>query len=120
MTSYIYRIAMIVPDAQVEAARRIAAVMGWGAGTYSVPLSASGKEPATHWGLSTSATQIFVDQVTAAGEGVVPEGVEPADLAAVLPVLGLSIGPASTNAIEQFDELCSGLGVSRVTAATDP
>ncbi|MBR9765840.1 MAG: hypothetical protein GYB53_20555 [Rhodobacteraceae bacterium] len=94
--------------------------MGWGAGTYSVPLSASGEEPATHWGLSTSATQVFVDQVTAAGEGVVPEGVEPADLAAGLPVLGMSVGPASANAKEQFDALCSELGVARVTAVTDP
>ena len=55
MTAYVYRIALIVPDAQRAAANRIAAAMGWGAGCYSVPLSTDGAGPATDWGLSAEA-----------------------------------------------------------------
>lgn len=34
-----------------------------GAHTYTVPLSASGEEPATHYGCHTWATQAFVDAI---------------------------------------------------------
>ena len=106
-TSFIYRIAMIVPASVVEAARRITAGMGWGENCFSAKLAASGDpETLTHYGLSTAASQGFIDALNAAGEGVVPEGVEPADLAAVLPVLLISTGANATDPLSQFEALC--------------
>lgn len=114
MTAHIYRIALIVPDAQREAANRIAEAMGWGAGCYSVPLSTDGAEPATHWGLSTSATQSFVDILEAAGTGVIPEGIDAEDISSVLPVLLVAIDPAGTPPGAQFDTLAEQVNVTRV------
>lgn len=113
-SAYIYRIAMSVPAAQVEAARRIATALGWGEGCFAVPLSTTGLEPATHWGLSAAATQAFVDDLTAAAGGSVPAGADQGDLAAVMPVLAHQIGAASANPLEQFDGLIAAQGLSRM------
>lgn len=110
MTGYTYRIAIIVPDADVAAARDLASDTGWGEGCYSVPLSADGTAPATHWGLSTAGTQRTVDVLN----GAPMEGVEPGRLAAVVGSLEWASGPADTNARQQFDTLAASLGLQQV------
>lgn len=114
MTAYVYRVALIVPDPQREAANRIAGVMGWGAACYSVPLSVDGLEPASHWGLSTAATQSFVTGLLMAETGNTPQGVDPADMTAVLPVLMSAINSGDTEPGGQFDELARIAGLQRV------
>lgn len=116
MTDYIYRIALIVPDEQHEAANRIAEAMGWGAGCYSVPLATDIAGPATHWGLSAVATQGFVGTLASAGAGMGPKGDAPADLAAVLPVLLKAVGPATAPAGAQFSALAQAAGLVRIEA----
>lgn len=112
MTDFIYRIAIIVPDADVDEARALAAEVGWGEGCYSVPLSTDGAEPATHWGLSTAGTQRTVDVLN----GAEMEGVDPERLAAVVGSLEWASGSADTNARQQFDTLAGSLGVQQVQA----
>lgn len=107
--TYSYQIALIVPAAQREAAKRIAEAMGWGPDNYRVPLS-----DGAYYGLSAVAQPSFIDALAAAGSGTAPEGVDPADLEAVLPVLLSSIEPQGTRAqADQFDALCAQHGLSR-------
>ncbi|WP_417724553.1 hypothetical protein [Salipiger sp.] len=109
MTDYIHQAALIVPATQLDAARRIAGGLGWGAGCYSCSLAGG-----TYWGLSTVITQSFVDMLAAAGTGTVPEGVDPADIAAVLPALLSSIEPAGLRSqLDQFEALCSANALTR-------
>ncbi|WP_170432990.1 hypothetical protein [Ruegeria arenilitoris] len=114
MTGYIYRVALIVPDAVVEAARRIAAAMGWGENCYAVPLASNPQGPATHWGLSTAARQSFLDLMQSAGSGAVPEGIDAIDLQAVMPVLQMAVASVATSPVVQFKELCAANGLVEV------
>jgi len=41
---------LILPAAYRNAGNAFGVAQGWGEGNFSVPLSASGSEPATHWG----------------------------------------------------------------------
>lgn len=41
---------MILPAAYLDAGNAFGVAQGWGEGNFSVPLSASGIAPATHWG----------------------------------------------------------------------
>lgn len=41
---------LITPVELLDAANAFADVMGWGYPCYTIPLSATGQEPATHWG----------------------------------------------------------------------
>ncbi len=52
---------MIVPAEHLDAANAFAVGMGWGPGNYSVPLSPTGLDPATHWGLCATVGQGFLD-----------------------------------------------------------
>ncbi len=62
---------LILPDDQVATGNAVSEAMGWGSPAYTVPLSADGSEPATHYGLHTWGTQAFVDMLDA---GVMPDG----------------------------------------------
>lgn len=66
--NYSYRLILIVSDADRDAANQIAVEVGKGEpdrNTYSVPLSASGHEPATHWACSTIASDTMVAEMQA-------------------------------------------------------
>lgn len=86
---------LIAPAAHRDAANALAQAMDWGAGCYSVPLSASGEAPATHWGLRTGAAPAFADMIGAAAQGALPEELagtfEPAQVAALIAALIISI-----------------------------
>ena len=45
--------------AQVATGNAVGEAMGWGPASYSVPLSADGSEPATHYGLHAWVTEDF-------------------------------------------------------------
>lgn len=119
MTDYTYQAALIVPAAQIDAARRIAVAMGWGPGNYSVELDGPG---GTYWGLSTVCTETFVAMMQKPGAIALDEGQAQfdADLAAVLPVLIQSIEPVGGRPqSEQFSALCAEHGLSRPEAPVE-
>lgn len=69
---------LIIPLANRDAANQLAQLMGWGLNNYSVPLSADGTEPATHFGLHAWVTPEFEAMMTGAGQGEMPEALEQA------------------------------------------
>jgi hypothetical protein len=54
---------LILPDDQVATGNAVAEAMGWGPENYSVPLSADGSEPATHYGLHAWVGEAFQQMV---------------------------------------------------------
>ena len=118
MTEYSYQAALIVPEAQADAARRIAVAMGWGPGNYSVELTGQG---GTYWGLSAVCTETFVTMMSSPGSVEIGEGRQEfnADLAVVMPVLIQSIEPVGGRSqADQFAALCAVHGLSRPEAPT--
>ncbi|NRA29168.1 MAG: hypothetical protein HRU11_02820 [Parvularculaceae bacterium] len=72
MTDYQYAVVLIIPDAHKAAFEALGQQLGHSGHEYSIPLSASGQEPVTHWGLNTLTTQAFVNVLS----GQVPDGVD--------------------------------------------
>jgi hypothetical protein len=64
---------LILPLDQVATGNAVGEAMGWGPDNYSVPLSADGSEPATHYGLHAWAADSF--------QGLIESGVYPPELA---------------------------------------
>lgn len=119
MTDYIYRMALIIQASARGAGNRVGEALGWGPESYTVPLSATGEPPATHYGLSSAATQRFVGMLQSASNGGVIDGVDPSDLTLALSGLAYSIGPATENPVTQFDALCDQAGLLRVGDSLD-
>jgi hypothetical protein len=67
---------LIIPAALREEGNAIAEAMGWGPDNYSVPLSATGQEPATHYGLHAYSNDQFKSWIE--GTESLPEGMEAA------------------------------------------
>ena len=85
-------VVLVIPATLLDKANGLGEAMGWGPNNYSIPLSADGSEPATHWSLNIAeAGPDFLDMLAAAGEGQMPAGLDfpPKDFAAVLN--GLSV-----------------------------
>lgn len=51
---------MILPASYLDAANAFGIEQGWGEGNFSVPLSATGAEPVTHWGCCADVTEGFL------------------------------------------------------------
>ena len=104
MTDWPFSAVLIVPATLREQADRLSCALGYDklpGNTYSVPLSAGGREPATHYGCRSQAKQEFIDILSAAAEGVVPEeldlaafGLSTADVAAIVAALIRDVRPA--------------------------
>lgn len=60
-----YSVVLVLSDNLRQQGNELAEAMGYGPDNYSVPLSATGQEPATHYGLHTWASQAFVDILAA-------------------------------------------------------
>jgi hypothetical protein len=115
MTKYITRISFLAHIDHADACNRAANALGRSGQNFSLRLSASGVEPATHLGGSTVETELFLAAVAAAPE--LPEGIpwpddlEPTDWRAVADHLIAVSGPAvTTNAREQFEALLNAHG----------
>lgn len=105
-----HSVVLIVPAALLTQANALAEAMGFGPNNYTVPLSADGSEPATHYGLHTWAEQSFVDMLEGAAQGVMPQelidaGYAPEDFAAVVGGLVSSVRDAMDG---HFAEVCVG------------
>lgn len=76
MTDFPYSVSLVVPAADRADANRLAVAMGWDTSpgdTFSVPLSADGDVPATHYGCHTWAGPGFVATLSGAQDGSLPE-----------------------------------------------
>lgn len=76
MSGWDFSAVVIVPAALQDKANRLTCALGYDVlpgNTFSVALSADGQEPATHYGCRTWAKQEFIDIMTGAGEGELPE-----------------------------------------------
>lgn len=79
MTEF-FSVVLIIPAALREKANRCAVAMGHDSAplpgaTFSVPLSDDDGETITHYGTRTQARQSFLDQMEAAAEGSLPDGI---------------------------------------------
>lgn len=54
---------LIVPADHLDEANQFGEDLGYGPKNYSIPLSADGLQPATHWGCRAEVTQSFIDMV---------------------------------------------------------
>jgi len=52
---------LILPAAYRDAGNAFGVAQGWGEGNFSVPLSATGLEPATHYGCRPDVSQDFLN-----------------------------------------------------------
>lgn len=124
MTGWTLSIVMIVPAELQDTANRLSCALGHDmlpGNTFSVPLSADGSEPATHFGCRTAAKQEFIDILTSAGQGDLPEiewadfGLTIEEIAPVLAALIVDVRPAE-QASGHFDAVLAGNGLNRVTS----
>lgn len=72
MAEWLHTVIMIIPAELLESANAIARALDPDTGgdrTFSVPLSADGSEPATHYAASTAAAESFVQTVLAVTAG---------------------------------------------------
>lgn len=85
-TEWIYSVVMLIPAQLREQANRLAEGLGHGPDNFYTALSADGSEPATHFGCFTAAQESFIQLLTAAGGGTLPEieGMTPQEVGAVL------------------------------------
>lgn len=100
MTEWTTSAVLIAPAAQRDAANALAAAMGWGPDCYSVPLSASGAAPATHWGLHAWVAEGFAATLAAAARG------------ALAGALILSIEPGLTDPAGHFARVVESAGLT--------
>ena len=54
---------LILPATYRDAGNAFGVAQGWGEDNFSVPLSATGLEPATHYGCRAEVDQAFIDSV---------------------------------------------------------
>lgn len=96
---------MIVPAAGLAAANAFGASMEWGESNFTVPLSASGAEPATHWGCRADVTEGFIALLESPPDEALP----------VLAMVHIDIRSTADPA-GHFREVIAGLGLSLVQA----
>lgn len=120
MTLYTHRVAFMAPLAQVAACNRAANALGRSGVNFTVRLSATGQEPASHLGGSTVETDAFLAALAAApglpaGVGWPPELSAP-DWQAVADHLVVSLAAtAATSPRTQFDALAAAVGLQPIT-----
>lgn len=109
---------MLVPAAFQALANQLAAGLDHGPNNFSVALSASGAEPSTHFACRAQAQQSFIDMLTAAGGGTLPEieGMTPQEVGTVLMQLQADVSVGS-DGYAHFNQVIAAAGLKRVEAA---
>jgi hypothetical protein len=115
-------IVMLIPADLQDTGNKLACALGYDflpGNTFSVPLSADGSEPVTHYGCRTAGKQEFVDMLTAAGQGELPDvawadfGLAVEDVAPVLAALAMDVR-ASDQMSGHFEAVIAANGLARV------
>ena len=120
MTDWPYSVVLLIPAASQVAGNQIAAGIGHGPNNFSVALSENGSEPATWFGCRTQAQQSFIDMLTAAGEGTLPEieGMTPQEVGAVLVQLQADVS-TSEDGYTHFERVIGEKNLQRVQVAKE-
>ena len=92
-----------------DAGNAVAEAMGWGPGNYSVPLSADGQKPATHYGLHAWSSKEFRRWVEGTEE--LPEGME-----AAKPVIDSVIASFQVDSDNHWNEVLKTKGLNIIDA----
>lgn len=121
MTLYVNRIAFVAPTEHADACNRAANALGRSGFNFSVRLSLTGQEPATHVGGATVETDAFVRAVSLASRFTPPmKDLAHADWQSVADHLVLVSGPAAdTNARQQFEALLAVRGLLCIETAAN-
>ena len=118
--SYPHSLVTICPDAAKAALLALGEAVGVSGG-MSVPLSADGNDPPTHWGSHAWAGPEFVAMMT--GQAIpdpLPEGVTAEDISNVLSLCTIAVDTVIDEGLEteqrltkraHFDHVASGLGL---------
>ena len=106
---------LIIPEAQRDKANALGEVLGHGPNYYSVALSATGAEPATHWGGHGEVTDQFIAMIADSAQGNPPAGLD-YPLADLAEVLGTLIADFRADADGHFDAVLSANGLKMVAA----
>jgi hypothetical protein len=120
---------LIIPTAHKQTADLGSVAMGHtdpGVETYTVPLSPTGAEPATHWACVSWVRQAFLDTVEDAKGGKLPDGV-PWDAVKLTEADVLAMADALiVRDIEDgkhhghFGTVCDELGLAPIVVDIDP
>lgn len=122
MSDWSLSIVMIVPAALQDTANRLACALDYDVlpgDTFSVPLSATGQAPATHYGCRSAAKQEFIDMLAAAGQGTLPDiqwedyGLTVDDIPPILAALVADTRPAD-QADGHFETVLATVNLTRV------
>ena len=121
MSDWPYSVVLLIPASSQAAANQVAEGLGHGPSNFSVPLSSDGSEPATWYGCRTQAQQSFIDMLTAAGQGQLPEieGMTPQEVGAVLVQLQADVS-TSEDGYTHFERVIGEKNLARVVAAEEP
>lgn len=120
MSGFDWSVVLIIPVALREKANLLACALGHDVlpgNTFAVPLSATGAEPASHFGCHTWAQTSFVEMFQAAAQGHLPEidwsefGLTLEDVQAIVAALIVSAETTSDGA-SHFAAAASGHGLS--------
>jgi hypothetical protein len=113
--SYDYSAVCVVPVASVELGNRLAEGLGHGPNNYTVPLSANGSEPATHYGCRAAVNEVFVAMVQSASQGELPaiDGMTPQEVAEAFGDMSIDIQPAN-DPYSHFVQYTGSLGLTFV------
>lgn len=115
MSEWPYSVVMLVPAALQVLANQLAAGLAHGPNNFSVALSADGSEPATHYGARAQAQQSFIDLLTAAGGGTLPEieGMTPLEVGTVLMQLLADVS-TTEDGYSHFNRVLAEQGLQRM------
>ena len=118
MSDWPYSVVLLIPAATQSAGNQVAEGLGHGPNNFSVALSSDGSEPATYYGCRTQAQESFIQLLTAAGEGTLPEieGMTPQEVGTVLMQLQADVS-TSEDGYTHFQRALSDRGLQRVTVA---
>jgi hypothetical protein len=115
MSDWPYTVVMLVPAAIRESANQLAAGLDHGPNNFSVPLSATGAEPPTHFGSRAQAQQSFIDLLTAVGQGELPiiQGMTPQEVGTVLMQLQADVN-VGVDGYAHFNQVIDAAGLKRM------
>lgn len=120
-------LALILPAADQADGNALACALGHDVlpgATFGVPLSADGSAPATHYGAHTWGLPVFVDLLTGAAQGTLPDldwaavGLTEARIHELVAALLYSTRPTTDDAAGHFIELAASAGLQPI--AHDP
>lgn len=113
--SYPHSLVLIVPSPLKDAANSVGQIIGWTGDNLSVPLSASGNAPATHWACHSWAQAIAAAWLTGTP---LPEsfGIDQAQVDGLLSQITVSVDANGLQGGEHFAAVIADASLQRVEA----